>query len=131
MRIYHYKSVGGIFHANELFRYCCFDCGTSILGTAVKLCCKKGDNEWQRVVQRMTRSGTASDNGWQRVTMSGKTNDNKWQRVTASGTTSGNEWQRVVQQMTTSDNEWYNDWQQRYRDLFKPILIIGFCFTIF
>ena len=44
-----------------------------------------------------------------------------------SGTTSDNEWQRVK----TNDNEWYNDWQQGYRDVFKPILIIGFCFTIF
>ena len=28
------------------------------------------DNEWQRVVQRMTTSGTTSDNEWQRVTIS-------------------------------------------------------------
>ena len=72
----------------------------------------KSDNEWynkwQRVVQWVTTSGTASDNEWQRVT----TNDN--------------EGQRVVQRMTTSDNEWYNDWQQKYGDVFKPILIIGF-----
>ena len=37
------------------------------------------DNEWQRVVQRVT----TSDNKWQRVT----TNDNEQQQVTASGTT--------------------------------------------
>ena len=80
-------------------------------------------------------SGTTSDNKWQRVTASCTTSDNEWQRVvqwvTTSGTKRDNEWQRVVQRMTASDNEWYNDWQQRYRDVFKPILIIGFCFTIF
>ena len=36
------------------------------------------ENEWQRVVQRVT------------------TNDNEWY----------NEWQRVVQRVATSDNEW-------------------------
>ena len=40
----------------------------------------------------------------------------EWQRVTASGTTSDNKWQRVVQRVTTSgtanDNEWYNEWQR-------------------
>ena len=50
------------------------------------------DNEWQRVVQRVTTSSTTSDNEWQRVV----------QRATTSGTTSDNEWQRA----TTSDNEW-------------------------
>ena len=79
----------------------------------------KSDNEWynkwQRVVQWVTTSGTTSDNEWQRVTTS-------VQRVT----TNDNEGQRVVQRMTTSDNEWYNDWQQKYGDVFKPILIIGF-----
>ena len=40
--------------------------------------------EWQRVVQRVTTSGTTSDNEWQRVTTSGTTNDNEWQRVTIS-----------------------------------------------
>ena len=42
------------------------------------------DNESQRVVQRVTMSGTTSDNEWQRVTTSGTTNDNEWQRVTIS-----------------------------------------------
>ena len=69
-------------------------------------------------------NGTTSDNEWQRVTTSGTTSDNGWQRVvqraTTSGTTNDNKWRRVV-----------NDCQQRYRDVFKPILIIGFCFTIF
>ena len=36
----------------------------------------------------------------------------EWQRVTTSGTTSDNEWQRVVQRVTTNDNEWYNEWQR-------------------
>ena len=44
------------------------------------------DNESQRVVQRVTTSGT--------------TNDNELQRMT----TSDNERQRVVQRMTTSDH---------------------------
>ena len=51
------------------------------------------DNEWQRVVQRMT------------------TNDNEWQRVTTSYTTSDSEWQ----QMTMRDSEWqkwYNEWKR-------------------
>ena len=34
------------------------------------------------------------------------------QRMTASGTTSDNEWQRVVQRVTTNDSEWYNEWQR-------------------
>ena len=37
------------------------------------------DNEWQRVVQRMTTSCTTSDNEWQRVI----TNGDEWQRVRA------------------------------------------------
>ena len=52
------------------------------------------DNEWQRVVQRVT----TNDNEWQRTT----TSDDEWQRVTTNGTTNDNEWQR----MATSDNEW-------------------------
>ena len=37
MRIYHYKLVEDIFHANELFCYCCIVCGTSIFrGCAAK-----------------------------------------------------------------------------------------------
>ena len=39
---------------------------------------------------------------WQRVTTSGTTSDNEWQRVT----TSDKEWQRMVQRVTTNDNEW-------------------------
>ena len=45
------------------------------------------------MVQRVTTSGTTSDNEWQRVTTSGK----DWQQVT----TNDNEWQR----MTKSDNK--------------------------
>ena len=41
------------------------------------------ENEWHRVVQRMTTSGTARDNKWQRVTKNG----NEWQRMTASDKT--------------------------------------------
>ena len=54
------------------------------------------DNEWQRVVQRKTRSGTTSGIEWY----------NKWQqmiqRVTASGIASDSEWQRT----TTSKKKW-------------------------
>ena len=46
------------------------------------------------MVQRVTTSGTASDNEWY----------NEWQRV--DGTTNDNEWQRVVQQVTMNDSEW-------------------------
>ena len=56
------------------------------------------DNEWQRVVQRVTTSGKTSYNEWQRVT----TSHNEWQRVAKSD----KEWQRVVQQVTTNDKEW-------------------------
>ena len=38
------------------------------------------DNEWQRVVQRVT----TNDNEWQRVVQRVTTNDNEWQRVTIS-----------------------------------------------
>ena len=54
----------------------------------------------------------------QRVTTSGTTSDNKWQQVTTSGATSDNEWKPVVQRMTTNDNEWQwvtingNEWQR-------------------
>ena len=74
-------------------------------------------NEWKRVVQRVTTSGTTSGNEWQRVTTSGKTSDNEWQRVTTSSTTSDNNWQRVTTSGTTSDKEWKsvtksdNEWQ--------------------
>ena len=50
------------------------------------------DNEWQRIVQRMT----TSDNDWY----------NKWQWVTTSGKTSDNKWQQMVQQVITNDSEW-------------------------
>ena len=66
------------------------------------------NNEWQRVVQRVT----TNDSEWQRMTTSETTSDNEWysewQRVTANDNEWYNEWQRV----TTNDNEWYNEWQQ-------------------
>ena len=86
----------------------------------------KKTGEWyiqrQWVVQRVTTSGTTSDNEWQRVTTSGttsdnewynewqrvvqRTSDNEWERVTMSGKTSDSEWQRMTTSGTTSDNEW-------------------------
>ena len=93
------------------------------------------NTHFKRSFIKRQASGTASDNEWynewQRMTTSGTTRDSEWQRVTTSGTTSDNERQRVVRRIRTSDNKWNNDWQQRYGDVFKPILIIGFCFTSF
>ena len=68
------------------------------------------DNEWQRVVQRVTTSGTTSENEWQRV----RTNDNEWQQVRA-----------VVQRMKTaqytSKNGWLPSfqWQKEIHYYFK------------
>ena len=69
------------------------------------------ENEWQRVVQRVTTSSKTSDkwyNEWQWVTKS----DHKWQWVTASdssGTANENdtvhfkEWMIAIISMTKSD----------------------------
>ena len=71
--------------------------------------------EWQRVVQRMTSSGTTNDNEWQRleqrVTTSGTASDNQWQRLamndserkrtTTSGTTNESKWERFLFQNET------------------------------
>ena len=46
------------------------------------------DNEWQRVVQRVTTSSTTSDNEWQQRLQRMTRSDNEWQGVTASD----NEW---------------------------------------
>ena len=46
-------------------------------------------SEWQRVLQRVTMSGTARDNEWQRVTK----NDNEWQWMVASDKTNEYEWE--------------------------------------
>ena len=45
--------------------------------------------------QRMTTSGTTSDNKWQRVIQGVITNYNKLQRMTTSGTTNENKWKRM------------------------------------
>ena len=52
-------------------------------------------------IKRQT-SGTSSDNEWQRVVQRVTTNDNEWQQVVQRVTKSENEWQRV----TTNGNEW-------------------------
>ena len=52
--------------------------------------CEKRDEcyiEWQKV----TTSGTTSDNGWQRMATSDNDWCNKWQRVTMRNTTSDDE----------------------------------------
>ena len=75
----------------------------------------KKTDEWYIEWQRVTTSGTTSDNEWQRMT----TNDNEWQWVvqrmamsddewqwvTTSGATSDKEWQWVIQRVTTSNNK--------------------------
>ena len=70
------------------------------------------NNEWQRVVKRVTTNDSEWYNKWQRVTASNTTSDNKWQWVTASdssGTTNENgtvhfkEWMIVVLSMKKTD----------------------------
>ena len=51
-------------------------------------------NERQRVVLRMTTSGTTSENEWQKRVTSDNS-DNEWQRMTLSGTTNKNQWEQV------------------------------------
>ena len=46
------------------------------------------DDEWYNEWQRVTTSGTTSDNDWQKVTK----NDNDWQRMKASDKTDEYEW---------------------------------------
>ena len=56
----------------------------------------------------MTTSGTTSynnDNEWQWVVQRVTKNYNEWQRVARRGATSDKEWQGVMQRMTTSDNK--------------------------
>ena len=63
------------------------------------------DNEWQQVEQiwqRVTTSGTTSDNEWYNEWQRMTTTDIKWQRVTKND----NEWQRVIQRLITNKNEW-------------------------
>ena len=60
------------------------------------------DNEWQRMVQRMTMSDTTSDNGWKRVIQQVITNNNEWQRVTKND----NGWQQMTTSDTTNEYEW-------------------------
>ena len=72
------------------------------------------DNEWQQVVQRVTRV-TKNDSKWQRMTTSDNEWCNKWQRVTTSNATSDNEWQQIA--MSESEwQQWYNQWK-RHRTL--------------
>ena len=69
------------------------------------------DNEWQRVVQRVTTNDNEWYNEWQRVITSGTTSDNEWQLVTTSDnkwqrvTKTDDEWERVIKQMKTNKTE--------------------------
>ena len=49
---------------------------------------KTNNNEWYNERQRVTTSGTASDN-------EGDTSGNEWERMTTSGTTNENEWKLI------------------------------------
>ena len=77
---------------------------------------KKKDGTLWSFIKRQT-SGTSSDNEWQRVVQRVTTNDNEWQRVVQQVTKSDNEWQQVLQRVITSDNLWHlmkrsdNGWQ--------------------
>ena len=56
-------------------------------------------------IKRQT-SGTTSDNEWQRVVQRVTTNDNEWQWVVQQVPTTDNKWHREWQQVTTGDIEW-------------------------
>ena len=62
----------------------------------------KKTDEWYIEWQRVTTSGTTSDNGGQRMTKSGAKSDSKWYNERQRVTMTDNEWQR----MTTSENKW-------------------------
>ena len=90
-------------------------------------------NEWQRITTSGTTSDsndnegqriTMSDNEWQQVVQQVTKSENEWQRVT----TNGNEWQQVravVQRMKTaqytSKNGWLPSflWQKKIHYYFK------------
>ena len=73
----------------------------------------------QRMIHRVTTSGTTSDHELQRVT----TNDNEWY----------NKWQWVVERVTTSDNQWqrvttnYNEWQRSFWQTFPTSFFYMAC----
>ena len=74
-------------------------------------------NEWQRVVQRVTKN----DNEWyneRRVVKTGigTWSDNEWY----------NEWQRVVQRVTLNDSERFNEWQRMMTSGASERVILGF-----
>ena len=56
------------------------------------------DNEWQRMVQRMTTSGTTSGNKWQQMIMS----DSEWQK-NENGTLHIKEWMFAILSITKTD----------------------------
>ena len=80
----------------------------------------KKTDEWYNEWQRVTTSGTTSDNEWQRVVKSRlfikrQTSDTSSNKVVQQETMSNNVWQWVTtndndnnkwKQMTTSDSEW-------------------------
>ena len=62
----------------------------------------KKTDEWYIEWERVTTSGTTSDNEWERVVQRVTMSDKEWQKVT----TSDKEWQRMLKRVTTNDNEW-------------------------
>ena len=77
--------------------------------TSIK-CGTTSDYEWQRVVQRVTKSDRQWYNEWQQVT----TNGNEWERVTAVA-------QRIRTAQYTSKNGWLPSfqWQKQIHYYFK------------
>ena len=74
----------------------------------------KKTDEWYNEWQRVTTSGTTSDNEWQRVVKSrlfikrqtsDTSSNNKWYNKRQWVTMYDNEWQRMTT-ITTSENKW-------------------------
>ena len=61
------------------------------------LVCKLGQTNFKKSVKKTEET-------------SGKTDDIEWQRMTASGTTTDNEWQPLMQRVTMSDTTNDNKW---------------------
>ena len=74
----------------------------------------KNDKEWYNQWQRVTTSGTTSNNEWQGVPVSGK----EWQWMSTSGTTNENEGDHVKKFNFRFQNE-RKDYSAFWRILFS------------
>ena len=100
------------------------------------------DNEWRRVVQRMTTSGatsdTASDKEWPGMTTGGATNENEWKRMRASKRVIlGLEWNKIcnVQQQYIQECKLFINWEiddtyVQYNILCFYFASISSCFSL-